>query len=100
MCIDNRTDQEKIVQQSSAILRHHKDQEIEETVLYLNRDHKSICKFGGAEEPEWKQVAEILRRAAKDAVECLHYTPTAQERKKLLQITSSHVGGTPKFNLC
>jgi hypothetical protein len=99
LCIDNQTDQEKFVHQSSAILRHPKDQEIEETVLYLNRDHKGICKFGGAEEPEWKQVAEILRRAAKGAVECLHYTPTAQERKKLLQITSSHVDGTPKFNL-
>ncbi|KAH7112117.1 hypothetical protein B0J11DRAFT_187310 [Dendryphion nanum] len=77
-----------IVDQSSAILGCPEDQE---TVLHFNRDHKNICKFGSHEEPEWRQVAGILRRAAKGAVECLHYTPTAQERKKLLQMTSSDV---------
>ena len=56
-----------------------------------------MCKSGGPEEPEWKQVAEILRRAAKGAVECLHYTPADQERKKLLQMTPSYVDGTREF---
>lgn len=49
-----------------------------------DRDHRTICKFRGADDPEWQQLAAALTEAASAAIDALDYSPTVQQRQAML----------------
>lgn len=49
-----------------------------------NRDHRTICKFRGAEDLEWQELAKYLIEAASAAIGAVDYSPTMQRRQAML----------------
>ncbi|UKZ53602.1 hypothetical protein TrVGV298_007397 [Trichoderma virens] len=57
----------------------------QEAKFYLNRTHKTICKFASAEEPEWKQVSDALYHMALSVVEPQETKEQSLSRQQAIQ---------------
>ncbi|KAF2805988.1 uncharacterized protein BDZ99DRAFT_466283 [Mytilinidion resinicola] len=49
--------------------------------IYLNRDHKTVCKFKGEDDPDFRKVAANLQKMAKGAVDCTRNTRAVAEQE-------------------
>ncbi|KAF4333202.1 kinesin [Fusarium beomiforme] len=71
-----------IVPQQSATLGLQPSQE---TRRFANRDHKTICKFSGADDREWIELSQCIVEAANAATKSVHFSPTMRHRKPMFE---------------
>lgn len=57
-----------------------------ETVRCPNRDHRTICKFSGGDDDEWKHLSSIILEAANSATSTRDLTPTMHLRQAMFEV--------------
>ncbi|CZR66049.1 uncharacterized protein PAC_15950 [Phialocephala subalpina] len=85
-----------IVDKTSAVLELDDSQEGK---LFLNRTHKTICKFASNLEPEWKQVLCMLCYGAESAIKSSNHSPMILKRKEMFKDLSWRLEETSEQSL-
>ncbi|KAL5583814.1 hypothetical protein FOVSG1_015165 [Fusarium oxysporum f. sp. vasinfectum] len=52
---------------------------------FANRDHKTICKFSGADDPEWIELSQSIVEAANAATKSVYFSPIMRHRGPMLE---------------
>ncbi|KAL2130460.1 hypothetical protein VTI74DRAFT_6371 [Chaetomium olivicolor] len=61
-----------------------------EKVRIANRDHRGICKFSAADDPEWMELSAYIVEAAKNAATTCYLTPTMHYRQAMFEGPELH----------
>lgn len=64
-----------------------------ETVRCADRNHRTICKFSGGDDKEWKHLSSIISEAANSATSTRDLTPTMHLRQALFEVQSHQTNG-------